>query len=335
MLTLEQEQRRISQLTRQDNQQDKQLDAYYDQAMAYIREHLMAFYDHYSNENQITTAQAVQKVDSWGLQQWKKAVDDLDVSNWLPESKQRAEVLGNYAGFNNANLTSAIAGLAVIAMIDKHVTLVTNHIDNTVQDELDLLDNAFPNTIKQQKVPKTGSKSPQNHEKTLSTRKIAKKARLSALKYATSNYAKSGLPDVSDRLWLDGDKLVDDVRSKLLNHFLRGGDLDGLNDILIHHENKSQFKPDKSIADRIAQFNSISERLLRTESAMMLDYIDDYSYKQNDIKYVNWVTEPGACKLCLSLEVGSPYPIDEAPRRVIDSHPNCRCGKVPAEAPSK
>lgn len=301
--------------------------------MAYIREHLVAFYDHYSNENQITTTQAVQKIDSWGLQQWKNAVDDLDVSNWLPESKQRAEVLGNYAGFNNANLMSAIAGLAVIAMIDKHVTLVTNHIDNTVQDELDLLDNAFPNSIKQQKTPKTGGKQAQNHKKTVSTSKTAKNARLSALKYATSNYAKSGLPDVSDRLWLDGDKLVDDVRSKLLNHFLRGGDLDGLNDILVHHENENQFRPDKSIADRIAQFNSISERLLRTESAMMLDYIDDYYYRENGIKWVNWVTEPGACELCLSLEAGSPYMLDVAPRRVIDSHPNCRCGKVPAEAP--
>lgn len=291
--------------------------------MAYIREHLVAFYDHYAIENQLTTAQVVQKVDSWGLQQWKNAVDDLDVSNWLPESKQRAEVLGNYAGFNNANLMSAIAGLAVIAMIDKHVTLVTGHIDNTVQDELDLMDNAFPDSIKQQNKPKTSSKTTQNHKKTGSTSKMTKKARLSALKYATSNYAKSGLPDVSDRLWLDGDKLIDDVRSQLMNHFLRGGDLDGLNDILTQHANKG-------IADRIAKFNSVSERLLRSESAMMLDYIDRYYYKQNNIKYVNWVTEPGACKLCLSLAAGSPYLLDEAPRLVIDSHPNCRCGKTPA-----
>lgn len=81
----------------------------------------------------------------------------------------------------------------------------------------------------------------------------------------------------------------------------------------------------------MAQDESKVNRLIRNKSAKMIDEIDTATYKEAGVVYVNWVIEPGACSKCISLKDSGPYQIDKAPALVIDSHPNCRCAKVPVE----
>lgn len=309
MLTIQQEQNRILELTRQDNDTSEKLDTYYDQAMLFISNHLTAFYEHYAIENSVSTVQATQTIDSWGLKQWTNAIDELDTDDWLDDTKERAKAVGGYAGLNVGNLMSSVALLAIISLINKSIILANSQVKRQTKDEKKFLNNSF---------------------KSETPKKVKKTTKLDPLAHAKSEYSKLDYPSLSDNLWTKGDQLISDVRSQLFKHFMSGGDLNGLRDNIVHHVNKNQFNPRKSIGDRIYQQMTNTDRLLRSESAMMLDYMDDYSYKKNGIKYVNWVTEGGACSLCMQLAANGPYLIDEAPRRVIDSHPNCRCGKVPA-----
>lgn len=315
---MKQERNRITELTQQDNDLSEKLDTYYDQTMLYISKHLTAFYEHYAIANSVTTVQATQTIDSWGLKRWRQAIDELETDDWLPDTKERAKAIAGYAGLNVGNLMSCVAALAVINLINKNIVAANKNVEKQLKDEKTFLNkNLQPST----KVTQGTSKTVKNG---------IKNTKLDPLAHAKANYAKLDKPSLSANLWTDGDKLVSDVRSRLFDHFLRGGDLSGLDDILANHTNENQYNPNKSLSDRIKQHQNATERLMKSESAILLDYMDDYSYKKSGIKYVNWVTEPGACVLCQAIAAGGPYLIDEAPRRVVDTHPNCRCGKTPA-----
>lgn len=70
------------------------------------------------------------------------------------------------------------------------------------------------------------------------------------------------------------------------------------------------------------------ERLARSESAMAIDRGETAEYEENGFDYVEWIVAPDACDICLELE-GQMWPIDEAPMVVEDTHPHCRCRKIP------
>ena len=281
---------RIAQLQTEDDDFGQELDAYYDAALSYISNHLTAFYEHYADENGLTVTQAAQTIGKWDKAQWQKAIDELNSDNWLPESKDRAKFLGNYAGLNVGNMIAAIAGLGIIAWLDKAIKRSQKRAGNVAKGE-----KAF-----------------------LSSHKLAGEA------YNTANVGKA----LSDSIWIDGDRLIDDVRAELFKCYQTGKSLDELRQKL-----KRQVKPTPgtNIADRMAQSESKVDRLIRSESAKMIDEIDTAAYKGAGVEYVNWITEPGACAICTDLKESGPYPIDKAPALVIDSHPNCRCAKVPVE----
>lgn len=73
-----------------------------------------------------------------------------------------------------------------------------------------------------------------------------------------------------------------------------------------------------------------NKRLIRSETAKRIDALDEESMKYDGIKYFDWVDEPGACKICSDWAAGGPYPLGEKPQVVVDSHPNCRCRRIPS-----
>ena len=281
---------RIAQLQTEDDDFSQELDAYYDAALSYISNHLSAFYERYAGENGLTVTQAAQTIGKWDKAQWQIAINELDSDNWLPESKKRAKFLGNYAGLNVGNMIAAIAGLGIIAWLDKAIKRSQKRAGNVAKGEKAFL----------------------------------KKHRLAAGTYDTGNIGKV----LSDSIWVDGDRLIDDVRSELFKCYQTGKSLRELRQKLIRQAKPT---PGTNIADRMAQAESKADRLIRSESAKMIDEIDTAAFKGAGVEYVNWVTEPGACARCTDLKESGPYPIDKAPALVIDSHPNCRCAKVPVE----
>ncbi len=70
------------------------------------------------------------------------------------------------------------------------------------------------------------------------------------------------------------------------------------------------------------------ERLARSESAMAIDKATIVEYRAEGFDYVEWSSATDACPICLALE-GKMWRVEEAPQVVEDTHPNCRCRKVP------
>lgn len=286
--------KRIDQLQTEDNDFSQELDAYYGAALSYISNHLSAFYEHYAGENGLTVTQAAQTIGKWDKAQWRMAINELNSDNWLPESKKRAKFLGNYAGLNVGNMIAAIAGLGIIAWLDKAIKRSQKRAGNVAKGEKNFLN---------------------------------------SYKLATGAYNTGGIGKaLSDSIWIDGDRLIDDVRAELFKCYQTGKSLDELRQKLIRQVKPT---PGTNIADRMAQAESKVDRLIRSESAKMIDEIDTAAYKGAGVEYVDWVTEPGACARCTDLKESGPYPIDKAPALVIDSHPNCRCAKVPSDAAEK
>lgn len=304
------EQQRIQQLIKQDSNDSDQIEAYYDNAMSFISRHLELFYAHYSNETGITVSEAMQSVNSWDLKEWQAAIDELDVSHWLPEAQRRAQVLADNAGLNLGSMITSIASLGILWMINKQLRFTDQKMDDFSQDEQLFL--------RQQK-----------HEHVKISQTVAKPKKIGKKPKRTNPKVKYGKPMISDRLWVQSDKLIDDVRSKLFNHFIHGDSIDDLRPMLIKHINPKLIDPNKSLADRIRQMNNIVETLLRSESQMMMADLDKASYKKNRIKYVNWATEPGVCGICAAIADDGPYLLEDAPMPVMDSHPRCRCRLVP------
>lgn len=87
----------------------------------------------------------------------------------------------------------------------------------------------------------------------------------------------------------------------------------------------------KIIRDAIVK----DKRTARTEAAAREDAIVEQVFKATDVKYFDWVTEPGACKKCSAIALGGPYKVGDpdSPRIPESSHPNCRCRRIKAEVP--
>ncbi|WP_239460511.1 hypothetical protein [Ligilactobacillus agilis] len=293
VLTKQEMEQRIVELQQGDLDLRKELDAYYDQALAYIKSHLEAFYLHHAEEDGLSISQVTQNISQWDKRQWKEAIDELDVSGWLPESKQRAEILGNTAGLNLGNLISAIAGLGIIAWLDKSIQRTQSKAKQIAVDERRFL-----------------------RSNTLATKRTDKN--------------KQVLPALSSNIWLEGDRVLDEVRGQLFCAYQTGKGLDELRAFLTQ---QVKANPVSNIADRMYQTQSKIDRLIRSESAKMIDELDTETYIKNKIKWVDWITEPGACKICVGIQLGNPYRVEDAPKLVVDSHPNCRCAKVPSKGP--
>lgn len=76
---------------------------------------------------------------------------------------------------------------------------------------------------------------------------------------------------------------------------------------------------------------SNAKRIVRTEMTRVMDKAQEDVFKKADVKLVFWQVEKKPCATCLAIhdtDVGygkGVYPIDESPKPVEDTHPNCRC----------
>ncbi|KRK40809.1 Phage Mu protein F like protein [Loigolactobacillus bifermentans DSM 20003] len=331
-----------------DDKSSKQSDQYYDEALAYISNHLTEFFAHYAVANNLTLTQVNQRVSKWDLAQWQVCIDELETDDWLPEAKKKAKAIGIIAGISVQSMMTAIVGMAVINMVNKRINLISDRATIDRKDEMDRMgklignkgidakkaDKAIIKAASKEKAkepdnqPKNSSNSSNKPQQTGDGNSDEEKPK--PAKKTSEEPKEVDRPTVSNRLWIDGDQMMNDLENMLLDMLKGNMSLEDLRDSLREHVNPDQFDPSKSMADRLRQQNYIIDRLIRSESARMKDRTNDYYYKKNGIKYVNFVCEPNACKKCLSISAGGPYLLDEAPKITDDTHPNCRCGKVPA-----
>ncbi|WP_047021000.1 hypothetical protein [Levilactobacillus brevis] len=299
-LTLNQEKQRIQQLINLDDQTDQQSSQYTAECLAFIQTHLMAFYERYADDEGISLTQVKQRVSMWDMGQWKQAISQMgDVSDWPDDAKQRMTISGFIAGIDRSHLLDAIISLGVIKMTVSNQKNITHRLQLDGKTEARRMGDFFDLTSKQSKKVTSIITDPE-------TTKIW-----------------------SQNLWVDSDKMAGDVQYLVNQHLKHGMSLNDLNDILASHANPKQFKPGQSAADRISQMEFNARRIVRTESARLKDEVNMVTYRMKGVTKVDWVCEPGACLKCQGIEELGPYPINGAPDIPDDSHPNCRCSKIP------
>ncbi|WP_268914015.1 hypothetical protein [Lentilactobacillus sp. SPB1-3] len=298
-LTIQQERQRIQQLVDLDNQTDIQSRQYYNDCLMFIRNHLSQFYSQYATENGLTVSEVSRKVSRWDLQQWENAVKQMDMSDWPDEAFARVKAYNAQIHIDKKHVMMAVLALGIIQMTVKNQQNVAHRLVLDAQTEAKRMADAFD--LSQNKVKQVSS--------------VITKAE------TRSTW--------SSNLWIDSDSLANDVENLVNKHLKHGMSLQDMDDILADHANLKQFKPNQSVADRVRQMEYNAQRLVRTESARLVDEVNMATYRMEGVKYVAWVTEPSACIKCIGIALGGPYPIEEAPMIPDDSHPNCRCHKTP------
>lgn len=84
-----------------------------------------------------------------------------------------------------------------------------------------------------------------------------------------------------------------------------------------------------NVAKTVKNYQYVTERLARTESARVQHRAQIDSLIANDYRFCKWYAEPGHCKICgeiVSDDDGDGrgiYEVDDCP--VVPVHPNCRC----------
>lgn len=289
----------MQQLINLDSQTDRQTEQYYDDLMSYIRDHLMAFYQQYADENSLSLSETMARVSKWDIDQWKSTIDSLgDTSDWPQEAKDRLKAQALIASINRQFLIGSILAIGIIHTTVKNQKAIKNRVNSDGKDEVKRL-------TKSLKLPRK------------------------QVKRATSIITQASTREQwSSNLWVDSDKLAADVQYLVNQNLKHGLSLDDLPMLLNKHANPNQFNPKQSVGDRIEQLNYETKRLVRTESARLKYETDITTFRMQGVKWVKWLTEPGACSICQGIADGGPYAIDDVPEIPGDSHPNCRCSIV-------
>ncbi|MCT2881932.1 hypothetical protein EFM33_03995 [Lentilactobacillus buchneri] len=301
----------------QDNQSSQRTDQYYDQAMAYIREHLIAFYEQYADENGLSVMQTQQRVSSWDLQEWRSAIKEMDVDNaWPQDATDRMKAYGTIAGIDKGHMLTAVIALGLIKLTVQHAKHIQQRIDDDGSQEITRMKNAF-------------NLSP---EETDSLSKIVKaKPKVETFYPHQTSRSVITKPETtqiwSKKIWIDTDTMANDVENLVYKHLQSGMKLEDLRNLLSGHINPKQFKPNQSLADRVKQSQMQTMRIVRTESSRMINGINMATYKMKGVTQVQVVGEPGICQYCQGIVDANPYKIDDAPQPPF--HPNCRCELVP------
>lgn len=238
------------------------------------------------------------------MQQWKNAVIEMDMTGWPNEAIRRVKARNALVHVDKKHVIMAIVSLAIIQMTVRNEHNISRRVKLDAMSEAKRMKEAFALTDgDSQRVDSIVTQ--------IETRAIW-----------------------SERLWMDSDELAADIEALVNKHLKHGMSLNDLQNILADHANTAQFNPKLSIADRIRQLEFNARRIVRIESARLIDEVNMTTYKMAGVSYVDWLTEPGACDLCQSIADGGPYAIDDAPDIPDDSHPNCRCHKTPANDPT-
>lgn len=120
--------------------------------------------------------------------------------------------------------------------------------------------------------------------------------------------------DFSERLWGNSDVLKSKLDGILTQQYIQG-----INPKVI----ASKLRP--ILADNVKNARYVTERLARTESARVAATAQLESFKKYGYKYVKWIAEPSACKICASIASSNEgvYSLKEVP--YLPAHANCRC----------
>ena len=311
MTTVKQEKQRINQLLNRDAKTDKDIDEIYNEAVDRLRSVVNQAFDKYSVDGILVPANLHKKVTRSDMLLLKRQYDKLPDELELPEIERRDNYLA-VSQTSQRGLITATLGMVLIGVTHKVVSVAKKNNQAAVKDEVRYIQ--------------------QNNDLSKTQRK---RIRTKAKQIEHPDYESKGNSDLSvpwlDRMWLDHDKMLNRIDSTINDQLKQGIRAEDIADKLFP-ENAESMRQD-NIPKAVRDASVSAKRLARTEAATREDELTERSFKSQKVKYYDWVTEPGACKKCLAIASSGPYKLGDpdSPRPPVDSHPNCRCRRVPTE----
>ncbi|MGR6795598.1 hypothetical protein [Levilactobacillus brevis] len=299
-VTDQQEEQRISQLLSSDERFKGQTDNLYYQTLKLISDNIRAFYARYASSKGLTADVVREQVTHWDLDQFMHAIDLLTDGDQSSADLKKRLKLTKYqaAGGDHADAVAALIGATIAVTTEKVHKTSRQHLANDYVSE-QKYQQAIASKHLTWTLPRT-----QNAQIT------------PAIGHAVDG------SDWSDRLWVRSDDMVADVQ-KVVRDSLSGGlDQDQLEKLL--HFGATGMVP-KGIQAAGETEMWMVDRLIRTESARVVDKATMDSFKNRRVKRIDIVTEPDACEKCRKLAAQGPFSLSECPD--LPWHPNCRCKK--------
>ena len=303
MQTVEQVKKRIDQLLDRDQVTDKELEEVYSQAVDTLRAIVSDVHNRYAVDGVVVPANLYGKVTVKDMlllkQQYDKLPDDLSA----PE-QDRVDYYTAMSQTSPKGLITALVGMALIAVVHKVGKIIDKNNQTAVKEEI-----AYQ--AKHEDIPK-----------------------MSVKKYASPEFkVKTGKDFIpwTERVLTDHDQAVNRI-SNVINSMVSQGMR--AEDIANHfYPGNAQSMRADNIPKIIRDATVKAKRTARTEAAAREDAIVEQTFKINNVKYFDWVTEPGACQKCTFLALSGPYKVgdEDSPRVPESSHPNCRCKRIKAE----
>lgn len=300
MQTVEQVKKRIDQLLDRDQVTDKELEEVYSQAVNALRAIVSDVHNRYAVDGVVVPANLYGKVTVKDMlllkQQYDKLPNDLSV-----QEQDRVDYYTAMSQTSPKGLITALVGLALIAVVHKVGKIIDKNNQTAVKEEI-----AYQ--AKYEDIPK-----------------------MSVKKYADPEFkVKTGKDFVpcTERVLTDHDQAVNRI-SNVINSMVSQGMR--AEDIANHfYPGNAQSMRADNIHKIIRDATVRAKRTARTEAAAREDAIIEQTFKANNVKYFDWVTEPGACQKCTFLALSGPYKVgdEDSPRVPESSHPNCRCRRM-------
>jgi len=266
MQTVEQVKKRIDQLLDRDQVTDKELEEVYSQAVDTLRAIVSDVHNRYAVDGVVVPANLYGKVTVKDMlllkQQYDKLPDDLSA----PE-QDRVDYYTAMSQTSPKGLITALVGMALIAVVHKVGKIIDKNNQTAVKEEIVY-------QAKHEDIPKMPVK-----------------------KYADPEFkVKTGKDFVpwTERVLTDHDQAVNRI-SNVINSMVSQGMR--AEDIANHfYPGNAQSMRDDNIPKIIRDATVRAKRTARTEAAAREDAIVEQTFKINNVKYFDWVTEPGACQ---------------------------------------
>ncbi|MBF7112600.1 minor capsid protein [Pediococcus pentosaceus] len=279
---------------------DKLIQKYYDSLLQNINKDISEQYIRYAKRESYTLSEARKKVSQEDINAFSSEAKRITAkARTIQKKKGKVE----YADFSDEvntrlRLYNATMRINRLEMLKAQIGLemIENNMDiyGTV---IDYLNDNYINELKRQAGILASSAS------------SVKAAETASIVMATTGNA-----NFSERLWANSD-----VFKARLDQLLTKQMVQGLNPTVIARDLKPYLK------DEVKNARYVTERLARTETSRVQGQTQLNSFRKYGYKYVKWIAEPSACKVCASIAATNDgvYTLDDVPTKPV--HPNCMC----------
>lgn len=302
MTTVKDEKQRIDYLLSRDNVTDQELEKIYLEAVNLLRSIISEEFNSYAVDGVLTPQYLTHRVTKKDMVLLKKLYDQLPDNLELSE-QQRVDYYLASSQTSLSRLLIASIGIALVGVTHKVAKIIRKNNKRAVREE-------YSYRRRSLRAPRRGK-----------VNQIGK-----------DNYElpKMAVPWL-DRLWLDHDQMLNRIDNQITSMLKQGMRAQDIAEKLFPGNAESMRKD--NIPKTLINASVSAKRLARTEAAAREDEVSELFLIKNKTKYFDWVTERGACRRCTAIALAGPYKVGDinSPRIPIDSHPNCRCRRIPAE----